>query len=760
MSSPSHATAYDGDSAAHPRYPERDAAEASLADRIIAALAASGRDLLDGDAIVARAHLERGERRAVAVALAGLVGAGTVVEPRAGRFALAARQHLRAGELQVHPDGYAFVVAPPPAGTPTEPDLYVPGAALRPAMHGDRVLASVERRRRGRVERLSGRIVQVLERRTTRLLGIVRHGRSGAYLIPQEPRVLYRVRLVEAGSARDGDMVIAAITRYPGAYEDLEARVETVLGPADDPRVETDAVIHAHDLPLAFPNAVLREAERLPRTVDCPPLDATLPEPARAPRPWHTSVAQRERIDLRAVPLVTIDGENARDFDDAVAILDGPGGGTRLLVAIADVAAYVPRGSALDIEARARGTSVYFPDRVIPMLPEALSNGLCSLNSNVDRLVQAALLDCDPHGRVHGAAFFPGVMRSRARLTYTEVRQIVADGDLTTRRRYLALVDDLERMTTLAEAMAARRRARGSIDFDLPEAEIILDLRGRPENIVKAERNVAHRLIESFMLAANEAVASYLTAARVPLPYRIHEPPDDDALEELARFLEGFGVRLERQRGGVRPHAFQHALARVAGRPEERLVNTVLLRAMKQARYAPLNVGHFGLAADSYTHFTSPIRRYPDLVLHRLLAAHLAGDQRTIAAIAAELPDICDESSRRERVAMEAEREVVQLKKVQFMQDKIGETYDGFVSGVVPFGMFVELETWFVEGLVHVATLTDDRYELVEERHLLRGRRRGRIFRVGDPVRVRVASVSIERKQIDFVLADDRGTRL
>ncbi len=758
---PGHSAPRDLGDGEPPRLAPRDATEASLAERIVGALAAGGRDLLDADTIVARAHLARGERRAVAAALAGLVAEGTVVEPRAGRFTLAARGHLRAGELQVHRDGYAFLIsAPPAAGTPPEPDLYVPGAALRPAMHGDKVLASVERRRRGRLERASGRIVQVLERRTTRLLGVVRHGRTGAYLIPQEPRVLYRVRLVEAGSARDGDMVIAAITRYPGAYEDIEARVDSVLGPADDPRVETDAIIHAHDLPLTFPEPVLREAERLPRTVECPALEATLPEPARAPRPWHASVVQRERIDLREIPLVTIDGENARDFDDAVAILDGPSGGTRLLVAIADVAAYVPRGGALDAEARARGTSVYFPDRVIPMLPEALSNGLCSLNPDVDRLVQAVLLDCDAQGKVRGAAFFPGVMRSRARLTYTEVRQIVADGDLPTRRRHAALVDDLERMAALADAMAARRRARGSIDFDLPEAEIILDLRGRPENIVKAERNVAHRLIESFMLAANEAVASYLTAARVPLPYRIHEPPDDDALEELGRFLEGFGVRLERQRGTVRPQTFQHALARVAGRPEERLINTVLLRSMKQARYAPLNVGHFGLAADCYTHFTSPIRRYPDLALHRILAAHLAGDRKTIAAIAGELPDICNASSQRERVAMEAEREVVQLKKVQFMQDKIGETYDGFVSGVVPFGLFVELESWFVDGLVHVATLTDDRYELVEEQHLLRGRRRGRIFRVGDPVRVRVATVSIERKQIDFVLADGGPPRI
>ncbi len=742
--------------------PTRAADEASsLAERILEALGESGRSPVDVETVLARTHLARGERRAVFAALAALVADGAVVEPRAGRFALAARQHLRSGELQVHPDGYAFLVAPPPAaGAPLEADLYVPGAALRPAMHGDKVLAAVERPRRGRLERPKGRIVRVLERRTTRVLGVVRHGRTGAYLIPQDPRVLYRVRLADAGAARDGDMAVAAITRYPGPYEDLEARVVSVLGPADDPRVETEAVIHEHDLPLGFPEPVLHAAARLPDAVHCPPLDATLPPPLTASRPWHASVTRAERVDLRALPLVTIDGENARDFDDAVAILDGPGGGTRLLVAIADVAAYVPRGGILDREARARGTSIYFPDRVIPMLPEALSNGLCSLNPDVDRLVQAVLLDCNAQGRVLGAAFFPGVMRSRARLTYTEVRQIVADGDLPTRRRHAALVDDLERMTALADAMAARRRARGSIDFDLPEAEIVLDLRGRPENIVKAERNVAHRLIESFMLAANEAVAAYLTALRIPLPYRIHEPPDDDALDELGRFLEGFGVRLARQTGTVRPNAFQHALARVAGRPEERLINTVLLRTMKQARYAPVNVGHFGLAADCYTHFTSPIRRYPDLVLHRLLAAHLAGDRAGIAAIAVELPDVCDESSRRERVAMEAEREVVQLKKVQFMQDKVGETYDGFIAGVVPFGLFVELECWFVEGLIHVATLTDDRYELVEQRHLLQGRRRGRVFRLGDPVRVRVASVSIERRQIDFVLADDARPRL
>jgi ribonuclease R len=709
-----------------------------------------------------RAHVARSERPRVLAALAGLVGNGTVVEPKGQRYALAARRHLRRGRLQIHPDGYAFLVdeggaaedgAPAPARRGD--DLYVSGGGLRPAMHGDRVLAAVSQHRRGRLARAEGRVVRVLERRTTHLVGVLREGRTGTYLIPQDPRVAYRVSVVDGGGARDGDMVVAVITHYPGPYEDIEVRVERVLGPASDPRVETDAIIHAHDLPREFPEAVRLEAAAVPRMVTVAAAEAALPDPTRARRPWHESRAIATRLDLRAVPLVTIDGETARDFDDAVAVLDGPDGGTRLLVAIADVAAYVPRGSALDTEARARGTSVYFPDRVIPMLPEELSNGICSLNPGVERLVQAALLDCDRHGAVLGAAFFPGVIRSRARLTYTEVRRIVVDHDLAVRRQHAGLVEDLERMVALAELLGRVRHRRGSIDFDLPEAEIVLDLRGRPENIVKAERNVAHRMIESFMLAANEAVAQYLTALRVPMPYRIHEPPDEDALRDLGRFLEGFGQRLVVGPGEVKPAAFQRVLAAVAGRPEERLINTVLLRAMKQARYAPANAGHFGLAAPCYTHFTSPIRRYPDLVLHRVLAAHQTGDRRELAALAAELPAACEESSRRERVAMDAEREVAQLKKVQFMQERIGETHTGFVSGVVPFGFFVELERWFVEGLVHVATLTDDRYELVEHRHLLAGRRRGRVFRLGDPVTVRVASVSIERRQIDFVLAED-----
>jgi len=620
-------------------------------------------------------------------------------------------------------------------------------------MHGDRVRAVMLRRRRGKLERVEGQVVEVLERRRTRLLGVVRRGRTGAYLMPQDPRVLYHVTLTDAAAAEDGDVVVAEITRFPGPYQDLEARVTSVLGPASDPRVEIEAIIHAHDLPGEFPPGVRAEASRVPATVEAAAAEpGALPPAATERRPWHDAPVLAARTDLRAVPLVTIDGENARDFDDAVAVLDGPAGGTRLVVAIADVAAYVPAGGALDREARARGTSVYFPDRVLPMLPEELSNGICSLNPGVDRLARVVVVDCDAAGAVLGAAFLPALIRSRARLTYTEVREIVTDRVLATRRRHAALVDDLERMVALGVQMAALRRRRGSIDLDLPEAEIVLDLRGRPENIVAAERNDAHRMIESFMLAANEAVARCLTARGVPMPYRVHEAPDEEDLRELARFLAGFGYALSIPEGGIRPAAFQRALAHVAGKPEQRLVHLVLLRAMKQARYTPVNLGHFGLATDCYAHFTSPIRRYPDLALHRILTAAAAGDPRALARATADLGAVCEESSERERVAMDAERDVVQLHKVQFMQERIGETFDAHVSGVKPFGFFVELDAYFVEGLVHVATLTDDRYELVEHQHLLRGRRRGRVYRLGDPVRVRVASVSVERRQIDLVL--------
>ena len=657
--------------------------------------------------------------------MSALEATGRLVRTRGDRYTLPARLDLVAGRLTVHRDGFAFCVPE----DPEETDVYVPAKAVRPAMHGDRVLVRVEPlQRRGRPE---GRIVKVLERGTRRIVGVLRQGRTTAVLVPQEQRLTLPILVPRGaeGGARDGDMVVAELVRYPGPASEAEARVTQVLGPADDPRVETEAVIHGHSLPLEFPPEVASAARRVPA----------------APSPE----AIAGRLDLRALPIVTIDGENARDFDDAV-LVEPVGRGFRLSVAVADVAHYVPAGSPLDLEARARGTSVYFPDRVVPMLPEELSNGICSLKPGEDRLVKAVRLDLDARGRLVAGSFHDAVIRSAARLTYTEVRQALVDQEPSVRAALGEVLEPLERAETLARLLIARRRARGSIDFDLPEAEVVLDLRGRPADIIRAERSIAHQMIEEFMLAANEAVARELARRKLPFLHRVHERPAADSVAALARFLEGFGLRLRLDEGRPTPGAFQAVLEQVRGRPEERLVNTVLLRSMQQARYAAEPLGHFGLATDTYTHFTSPIRRYPDLVVHRLLDVALRGAGR----VPPDLVAIAEESSRRERVAMEAEREIVQLKKIQFMQDKVGNVYEGFVSGVAPFGFFVELRDVFVEGLVHVTTLGGDFYEHVEGQHLLRGRRTRRIYRVGDPVTVRVAGASVERRAIDFVVAN------
>ena len=669
--------------------------------------------------------MSRGERSRARALLDELETAGRLVRTQRGRLTLPEEQDLVAGRLEVKPSGFAFCVPDDPKAE----DVYIPPSRVRPGLHGDRVLVEVGRGRRGRTE---GRVTRVLQRGTTRVVGVLRQGRTAAVIIPQDARITMPIVVPRGadGGARDGDMVVAELVRYPGTSSDAEAAVTTVLGPAADPRVETEAVIHAHGLPLEFPPEVRAAARRVPSAV---------PEEALA-----------GRLDLRDRPIVTIDGENARDFDDAV-LVERDGHGWQLTVAVADVAHYVPAGGQIDLEARARGTSVYFPDRVIPMLPEELSNGICSLVPGQDRLVKVVRLSLDPRGRVTGARFDDGVIRSAARLTYTEVRQALVDRDPAARGRLGPLLGPLELAGELAPLLTAIRRARGALDFDLPEAEVVLDLRGKPESIVRAERSLAHRLIEEFMLAANEAVARELARRRIDAIHRVHPPPGRERVAELARFLEGFGLRLKADADHVTPNALQAVLEKAAGRPEERLVNTVILRSLTQAAYSTEAPGHFGLATEWYTHFTSPIRRYPDLTVHRLL------DLGPRGRAPQDLPAIAEESSRRERVAMEAEREIVQLKKIQLMQDKIGEAFDGWVSGVAPFGAFVELRDVFVEGLVHVSALGGDFYELVEAQHLLRGRRTRRTFRIGDPVRVVVTGVSIERRQVEFALADEPG---
>jgi ribonuclease R len=665
------------------------------------------------------ARLDRAERSRAKTLLAELEERGLLVR-KGERFTLPARLDLMAGRLTANPAGFAFVVP----DDPDRDDVYVPASGVRPAMHGDRVLVRVERRGR---ERVQGRVVKVLARGTSRVIGVLRRGRTAAVVVPQEQRITVPILVPKGaeGGAQDGDMVVAELVRHPGLVAEAEARVTTVLGPATDPRVEIEAVIHQYGLPQEFPPEVRALARRVPKTVP--------------------AAAAEGRLDLRDLPIVTIDGETARDFDDAV-LVEAHGSGFRLTVAVADVAHYVRPGDAIDREARARGTSVYFPDRVLPMLPEELSNGICSLKPHEDRLAKAVRMDFDARGQLQHATFHEAIIRSAARLTYTQVRQVLEDKDPGVRDALGPLVEPLERAETLARLLMVRRTKRGSIDFDLPEALVLVDDEGRPDQIVRAERSIANRLIEEFMLSANEAVARELARRKLSSLHRVHEPPAPDGVGELARFLEGFGLRLKLDHGRVEPAAFAAVLAQVAGRPEEKLVNLVILRAMQQARYAPEPLGHFGLATDAYTHFTSPIRRYPDLIVHRILGAALRGEGR----MPDDLPAVAEESSRRERVAMEAERDVVQLKKIQYMQDKVGQTYDGFVSGVTSFGMFVELAEIFVEGLVHISMLGDDYYEHLERQHALRGWRTRRTFRVGDPVRVEVAGVSVERRQIDF----------
>src|SRR5262245_12680631 len=668
------------------------------------------------------AHVERNEREGLATCLASLEARGILVRARRDAWGPAEALGLIAGRLDVNPAGFAFLRRADGAGE----DIYVPAKAVRPAMHRDQVLVALDRSRRARPE---GKVSRVLERGFTEVVGVFHPARAGGVIVPQEQRLLIPIAVPKSGvhGATEGDMVLATITKYPAKTGDAEAKIVRVLGPAADPRVESEAVILAHGLPLEFPPEVAAAARRV--------LQVVSPD------------AIAGRLDLRGMPLVTIDGENARDFDDAVMV-EPLGTGFLLTVAVADVAYHVPVGSPLDLEARARGTSVYFPDRVVPMLPEALSNGICSLKAGEDRLCKAVRLEFDARGRLLGAAFHDAIIRSMARLTYTQVRQALVDRDPQVRQQLAPLVQHLERAEALARQLIARRRQRGALDFDLPEAEIVLDLRGKPENIVRAERSIAHQMIEEFMLAANEAVARELARRKLPVIFRVHEQPDAESVRSLARFLEGFGLRLDLVDGRPTSKAYREVLGHAAGRPEERLINTVLLRSLKQARYSTEPLGHFGLATEAYTHFTSPIRRYPDLVTHRLLDFALRNAGRPTQDAAG----IAEEASRRERVATEAEREIVQLKKVHFMHGRIGETHDGYVSGVTSFGFFVELHQMFVEGLVHVNSLTDDFYELVEAQHTLRGRRNRRTFRVGDAVKVDVAGVSVERRQINFVL--------
>jgi ribonuclease R len=710
------------------------AANPRTEDKILSLLRSRPRHRLTPAEILKGVGGARGDLNEIVESLRALAKEGRIVRLKKNHYALPNAENCVTGRVHAHPDGYGFLIL----DDRDKDDLYLSRREMRGVMHGDRIMARVDRKRTGD----ETHVVQIIEHGQKRLIGTYEEHDGKGYLIPMDLRVAPAIPLSRGGPRpAQGTVIAAEISRYGTGYSPPEADLLESLGDPDDPEIQARAIIFQYGFPTAFSPAARREAENCPQLISVEEIGA--------------------RVDLRARPIVTIDGERARDFDDAVTVEKVDGGVYRLYVSIADVAHYVKPSTALDQDAYERATSVYFPDRALPMLPEELSNGICSLNPREERLTKTALIEIGPRGEVLKSHFFNSVIRSHARMTYTEVRKILVDKDPECLERYRELVDSFKLMEELASLLYEQRRARGSLDFDLPEAEVILDLQGAPENIVRAERNIAHRIIEEFMIAANEAVARHLKAVDFPLLYRVHEGPEHEALEEIAPFLLSLGYRLPLKRERMTPKELQKLLDACRGKPEERVVNRVVLRAMKQAHYAPENIGHFGLASTCYTHFTSPIRRYPDLIVHRMLEDVLR-EKKLQAKEKEDLDHYMAEAgkhtSERERHAMDAEREMVDLKKAQFMMDKIGEEFGGFIVSLTNFGFFVELENYFIEGLVKLASLTDDAYQYYEKEYLIKGRRAGRKFRLGDAVRVKVARINAFRSQIDFEWVQARSS--
>jgi len=669
-------------------------------------------------------HIAPQDRDAFSKRLSAMQRDGEIMRNRRNAICVVAKLDLVRGRVQGHPDGFGFLIR-----DDRGPDIFLGAKEMREALHGDRVVARISGTdRRGRPE---GKIVEVLERGHQRLVGRLRSEHGIVFVTAEDKRISHEflVPADAAGGAKPGQVVTVEIVAQPSKHAQPVARVVEVLGDYADPGMEIEIALRKHDLPHVFPRA----AEQLCAEI-----------------PGEVTVQDREgRTDLIQLPMVTIDGETAKDFDDAVYCEPEAGGGHRLVVAIADVSHYVKHGDALDLEARSRGNSVYFPRRVIPMLPEKLSNGLCSLNPQVPRLAVVCDMRIAADGEIRSYKFYSAVFRSHARLTYTEVAAMLGDTDGEAARRHRALLPHMQNLHRLYKVLVKSRERRGAIDFETIETEMIFDARGKIERIVPVKRNDAHRMIEESMLAANVCTSDFLRGRDHAMLYRIHEGPTPEKLAALREFLKGFGLQLG---GGDKPHArdFAKLLVKVRDRPDAQLIQTVMLRSLKQAVYGPDNLGHFGLAYESYTHFTSPIRRYPDLLVHRAIKAVLKGKHYDPGNWH-ELGAHCSTTERR---ADEATRDVVSWLKCYYMKDRVGETFAGSVSGVTAFGAFVALDGVYVEGLLHVSELGSDYFHYDAGKHHLMGERTRKRYRLGDRVQVKVVRVDLDTSRIDFVLAD------
>jgi len=662
---------------------------------------------------------------------------GKILLTRTQRYGVPERMNLLRGRLQGHPKGFAFLIP----DEPDHPDVYIHANDMKGAMNGDIVLVRVTAGSEGS-QRMEGEIVRIARRAVTEVVGLFENHESFGFVVPDDKRINKDIFIKQENfkGAVSGQKVVARIVQYPEGRSAAEGEIVEILGHKDDPGVDILSIIRKHGLPESFPEDVMAEAEAAPNAIS------------------EEEIAAQGRRDLREKTIVTIDGEDAKDLDDAVNVERLENGNWLLGVHIADVSYYVKEHSKLDQEAYNRGCSVYLVDRVIPMLPHRLSNGICSLNPQVDRLTMSCEMEFDPKTlkRVRYDVF-TSVIRTRERMTYTNVRKILADEDPEVTARYEDLVPMFREMQELAMGLRTQRMRRGAIDFDFQESKVIVDEQGKPVDIVKRERSMAEQIIEEFMLAANETVAEHFHWLKVPFLYRIHEEPEGDKLMHFMQFAANFGYAVRGKGNSVHPRALQTLLEEIRGSKEETVISTMMLRSMKQAKYDAESLGHFGLAAEFYSHFTSPIRRYPDLVIHRVIREVLAGGgglpEARHEALAARMTDIAQQSSERERVAVDAERDTERLKKAEFMLDKIGEEFDGIISGVTGFGMFVELDNT-VEGLIRLSDLSDDYYHFHELHMALIGERTSRVFRIGDEVRIRVARVNMEEYTIDFEMVD------
>lgn len=661
-----------------------------------------------------------------------LIDTGKAVETKKGKLMPASKLNMISGLFLGHGKGFGFVAQ----DELDQRDIFIPADATGGAMHRDRVLCKIMKPQIGE-RRAEGAVIKILERSKSIIVGTFERVKDFGFVIPDDKKIAQDIFIASENSkgAVTGHKVVIEIIKWPEERRSPEGKVTEILGHIDDPGVDILSIIRQFDLPEEFPEEVLAQIENFP-----------------------TKVEEKELIgreDLRAILTVTIDGEDAKDLDDAISLERLSNGNFQLGVHIADVSYYVTEDSPLDEEAKQRGTSVYLVDRVIPMLPHKLSNGICSLNPDEDRLALSCIMEIDQNGIVIGHRIVNSVIHSDRRMTYTAVKQILEDQNEAVRKEYEFFVPLFEEMERLRNILLEKRQKRGSVNFDFPESKIILDKNGKPVEIRPYDRNVATSIIEEFMLCCNETIAEDYFWQDMPFVYRNHETPDDEKIKALDEFISNFGYHVK-GKSELHPKAIQQILSKAEGKPEEHIISRVVLRSMKQAKYMAINLGHFGLAAKYYCHFTSPIRRYPDLQIHRIIKENIDGglqDNRR-EFYKKHLPDTAKKCSIRERTAEDAERATDDLKKVEFMQDKIGEVYEGMISGMTSWGLFIALPNT-IEGMVSVTNMDDDYYVYDEKQMRYIGERSRKIYRLGDTVKVQVAKADLGARTIDFVFVSD-----